>query len=214
MDYIRRISLQELIEKINSEEVDLSSVDWLKYFPVRGYYDIKYCLFDKIDRRHWASVYRAFLEACEYSPYKCVKEWKEGCGRSQLHEIEKAISKTGNGCNAEKAVLDKTPSDVKKNVFSIPTGKVDKIKKIHQYLLDTESINVVWETFQNAIIQADFSGFYEGGIRANLKYTITKLRNVLGGDWYSEVCTSIKLTKKQAEGGKPSKDFVHGFPQM
>lgn len=92
MNYIRRMAKEDLLDKINNEDIDLGSIDWLKYFHVQGYYNIIHELFDKIDRKRWEAVYCAFREACEYSPNNQVREWLGRHGRLQFHEIEKEIS--------------------------------------------------------------------------------------------------------------------------
>ena len=132
MNYIRRMTKEDLIEKINNEDVDLGSVDWLKFFPVQGYYNIIHELFDKIGRKHWEAVYCAFREACEFSPNDRVKKWLRGHGRLQFHEIEKEISKSDN-----KKVVSVSSKGRHKVEFELKNPNLDKdrlIKAVRQLI--------------------------------------------------------------------------------
>lgn len=120
------------------------------------------------------------------------------------HQLDKVNEEAGN----------QPQQQINNKRYSIPTGYVDKIKKIYTYLFDTRTINVCEEYFLNSIIQADFSGIFPNSKKHNLFFAIENISRAIEGNWFEDVATSINKTKRQIRSRHPSKSFIDDFPTI
>lgn len=216
---------EDIIKKINNGEItDYDNIEWLSLFKVNSYYDIRTELFDRIDKQYWKPVLKAFVEAVELSSFESVKKWRNGYGKECLGKIKKEVDKQTEQSEPEQKV---EPQQIE--LGSIHTkvhgelkylergGTLDKIYKIHEYLIKTNTIdtNLNRESFIFSIRRADLGEIYSNPNtkRSNFLYAVWIIKRGMKSGWLENVLASMNINKKQFDGRHPEKDFTKGFPK-
>lgn len=96
-------------------------------------------------------------------------------------------------------------------------GTLDKIHKIYNYLISTESIDtdVEWQYFILSIRRADLGEIYSSPKtkKSNFLYAVGFINQNMEHGWLEDVLSSMNIKKSKFGGKHPTTYFVNGFPR-